>query len=152
MNQPDTFDERDDDAALESLLSPLKRIEPPDAARAEFRAAVAAELGSIPPIRTRTPWWRRTIAVPVPVAVSAAVLLCASIGWSISRSSAVGRGAVDSPPRVTPVAPVPSLPAPWGLAELRPVAPSAEVEHFSTQIYVCGVGPVKSTSGYIVRE
>ena len=152
MSQADDFEEREDDADLESLLSPLKRIEPPAAARDEFRAAVAAELDRSAVVRKRGPWWRRTIAVPVPVALSAALLMSASVAWSVSRSPADGGTEIDSSTRPTPVAPAPSLAVPRALAELRPVRPSSNVEYVSTEVYVCGVGPVKSTSSYIVRE
>jgi hypothetical protein len=151
MSQCDSFDEREDDADLESLLSPLQRIEPPAAAREEFRAAVAAELdGGVAP--QRGPWWRRTIAVPVPVALGAAVMLLASAAWSVSHRPTVDHPALDSQPVVRPAGPEIALLARAEPAATSPVPPSPELEYHVTETYLCGVGRVRSVSSYSIRE
>lgn len=152
MSHPNSFDDGDDGAGLESLLSPLKRIEPTTKAREEFRAAVAIALARDTVVRSRSPWWRRSVAVPVPVALSVAILICATITWSVNLSWQTDERAIDSRPRGMPVAPSLPLPVSRSPVELRRVPPSMNIEHITTEVYVCGVGPVKSTSSYIVRE
>lgn len=151
MNQTDTFDEHDDDAALESLLSPLKRIEPSPAARSEIRAAVAAELAGAAPIRTQTPWWRRSIQVPVPVALLAALLLLVSVAWTrrVPQDSQVPA----AQPQATAPAPSPAaVSSPDAIAATPADFRSPELEYYSTETYVCGIGPISSVSGYTIRE
>ncbi len=83
MNDPsDCRIEPDDDPALEVVLSPLRAIEPPLAARIKNRLAVAEALGSFTNVGRRPglPWWRRTVSVPLPVA--ACLLLICALGVS----------------------------------------------------------------------
>lgn len=154
MNQPGSIDDCDDDTTLESLLSPLKRIEPSQPARQQFRVAVAAELDRSGVLQNlaASAWWKRTITVPVPVALGAAVVLLVSVGWSLSHRSTGDDPAMAAQPVVQPDAPPISSPAGSDLADVRiaPIAP--RLEYYVTETYLCGVGRVKSKSGYIVPE
>jgi hypothetical protein len=59
------------DEHLERLLQPLRNMDVPPEAQAANRAAIAQLLAA----RIRTRWWKRTIAVPVPLAVAASIIL-----------------------------------------------------------------------------
>lgn len=152
MSPSDELDERDDDALLESLLSPLKRIEPPPTAQSEFRAAVAAERrGLTPPLRTRAAWWRRSIQVPVPIALAATLLLMASVAWTLRAPQDSQVPAAQ--PQATAPAPSPAaISSPDAIAAAPADSRSPELEYYSTETYVCGIGPISSVSGYTIRE
>jgi hypothetical protein len=60
---------------LFDLLAPLRAVSVPDEARVANREAVRHALA----LRAWPPWWRRTVAVPVPIAVAATVMLAISM-------------------------------------------------------------------------
>ena len=66
MNEPH---EPLSDELLDDLLAPLRAVTLPDEARTANREAVLRALAR----RAQPPWWRRTVAVPVPVAIAATV-------------------------------------------------------------------------------
>lgn len=144
MNQSEPFDEVD----VESLLSPLRQIEPLPAARAEFRAAVAAELerGTV---HRHSPWWRRTIAVPVPVALTAVLLVVVSMALTLLAQRRVGPS--GQLPQATSPAPAESV-APNTIAAKGSPFESPEIEYYSSETYLCGIGRISSVSGYSIRE
>ncbi len=79
------------DELLENLLQPLRDIEVPAEAQSSNRSAVRQALAT----RARPAWWQRTIAVPVPVAIAASIVLLLAAA-SIVRPSATGH-ATDQP-------------------------------------------------------
>ena len=141
-----------DDALLDEALSRLKRLEPPLETRIANRMAVAAELGSLSTVNRQRvlPWWRRSISVPVPVAASLAVLAAFALASSF-------RPWQERPP-VYVAAPV--QPA-EGAADARGEKPTiaqrapdaqAELKYYETETYLCGIGRLKSESGYLSRS
>jgi hypothetical protein len=93
---------------LNDLLKPLRDVTPPQDVQQANRDAVLRALAR----RVRPPWWRRTVAVPVP-ALAAASLAAVCLGaWSCwlalgpvaaerlsaKRHSAVGAGELSAAP------------------------------------------------------
>jgi len=72
MNEP--LDSLSDDV-LNDVLTPLRGVTVPDETRLANRAAVRRALEST----VQLPWWRRTVAVPVPVAAAAMVALVVTV-------------------------------------------------------------------------
>jgi hypothetical protein len=59
------------DEAIDDLLGPLRTANLPDELRSSNRDAVRRALER----RARPPWWQRSIAVPVPLAIAASLAL-----------------------------------------------------------------------------
>ena len=57
------------DELLDELLAPLRAVMIPDETRITNRAAIRRALER----RVLPPWWRRTMAIPIPVAIAATV-------------------------------------------------------------------------------
>jgi hypothetical protein len=72
MNEPH---ESLSDDVLNDLLTPLRDVTVPDETRSANRAAVKRALEG----RIQLPWWRQTVAVPVPVAAAAMVALVVTV-------------------------------------------------------------------------
>jgi len=72
MNEPP---ESLSDDVLNDLLTPLRGVAVPDETRSANRAAVQQALAG----RIQLPWWRQTVAVPIPVATAAMVALAISV-------------------------------------------------------------------------
>lgn len=80
------------DELLEDLLAPLRAVNISDEVRAANRDAVRRALTR----RERPPWWRRTVAVPVPVAIAATVMLAvtaAALFWLVTAPQKADRRA-----------------------------------------------------------
>jgi hypothetical protein len=70
------------DDELNELFEPLRATRP----SAEMRAANRdAALGATPV----TPWWRRTVEVPLPVALATAAGLVVAVSWRTAASTLV---------------------------------------------------------------
>jgi hypothetical protein len=64
------------DEMLSDMLAPLRDASVPEDVRAANREAIARALAR----HTRAPWWRRSVAVPLPLAIAATVaIITASI-------------------------------------------------------------------------
>jgi hypothetical protein len=79
------------DELLEDILQPLRSVEVPADAKSTNRVAVMQSLAA----RVRPAWWQRTIAVPVPVAIAASILLLLA-GISLVRPFTAGRAIEQS--------------------------------------------------------
>ena len=81
---------------LEDLLQPLRDARPPVEAQAANRSAVRQALAK----QLRPAWWRRTIAVPIPVAIAASILLLLAT-IALARPSLLQRDIEERLPQVT---------------------------------------------------
>lgn len=130
-----------DDPILDEVLSHLKRLEPPLETRVANRLAVAAALGELSAVKQRSqlPWWRRSIAVPVPVAAS--VLLLTTLAVSANFRG----GREQLPLQVSEQDKQSSI--------VRRAPRSREVlKFYETETYLCGIGRVSSESHYSLEE
>jgi hypothetical protein len=154
MNEhDDSGDDPRDDAIFEEAFSHLKRIEPPLETRIGNRMAVAAELGSLAAANRqhRSPWLRRSISIPVPIAAG---LLAVLAGLVLQLGIRGGR----EPSRM-PIAAQdqPVEHAAGVLREKAPIATSPSdsrpvLEFRETETYLCGVGRLSTVSGYFIRN
>lgn len=88
----DRFSEHDpDDDTLRELLSDLKKLEPPPKTRQVIRQRVTSALASTARENSdkKTPLWRRTIAVPWPIAAACLALLFASWSWILAGNDQI---------------------------------------------------------------
>ena len=93
MNDPN---ENLPDKLLEDLLQPLRNTQPSAETRAANRSAVRQALAA----QLRPTWWRRTIAVPIPVAIAASILLLLAT-IALARPSLLHRDTERPLPQVT---------------------------------------------------
>jgi hypothetical protein len=150
-HEHDSLPEPGDDPMLDEALSHLKRLEPPLETRIGNRIAVADALSSLRGAnrQRRLPWWRRSVSIPVPIAASVLVVLAAFVAQSGLR------GGPEQPPAHT-VAPVQSAEfvADASRNGTTGSAPNSRpvLKYREAQTYVCGIGRLKSESGYFIKE
>lgn len=116
------------DNELNELFEPLRAQGPTAAMRAASRDAA---LGVVPV----TPWWRRTIEVPLPVALATAAGLVIAVSWRTASS--------------TPLAP--SKPVPVVAPATEPTPP-VEDRYVERQRYLPGFGVVYRQVSYQPQE
>lgn len=112
---------------LAEQLSVLGELGPSTQARLNYRRVVANGLPHAA-IATR-PWWKRSISIPVPLAIAASALAIGGIGMQFRNTA----------PDVATSTPIESLdPAP-------PVGRPAQRPLFEmTEVYLCGVGRIET--------
>lgn len=116
------------DDELNEFFEPLRATGP----SAEMRSANRdAALGASPV----TPWWRRTVEVPLPVALATAAGLVIAVSWRTAAS--------------TPV--VPSEPIPVVAPTLEPSSP-VEDSYVESRQYLPGFGVVYREVSYQPEE
>lgn len=142
----DRFSEHDpDDDTLRELLSDLKKLEPPPKTRQVIRQRVTSALASTARENSdkKTPLWRRTIAVPWPIAAACLALLFASWSWILAGDRSVAEvesqlvNTIAKQPHSPPVA-----------VEQRQMT----LERRETTTYLCGVGPIYKSTLYFSSE
>lgn len=78
------------DDELDDLFEPLRAQEPTGEMRAANRDAA---LGVV----RVTPWWRRTIEVPLPVALATAAAIFAAVGWNLMSGETIQQTSQPGP-------------------------------------------------------
>jgi hypothetical protein len=128
------------DPLLDEAFSGLQRLQPPLESQVRNRAAVAQELSRLWTAKQKhsPSWWQRTIAVPVPLAVGLAALIVISFFAEYRIGS----------PTLAPQ----NLPHGSEMNEANLAAAHPELEYYETETYLCGIGRLRSTSGYSIRE
>jgi hypothetical protein len=81
------------DELLDDLLAPLRAVTLPDEVHSANREAVHRALAR----RAQPLWWRRTVAVPVPVAITATVALVVTVAASLWPSLGLQRIEREAP-------------------------------------------------------
>jgi hypothetical protein len=92
MNEPE---DSLPDEVIDELLAPLRDVSCPEEVHRANRRAIESALAQ----RLGTPWWRRSVAVPLPLAIAASVLLMLTTGallWPMAN----GPNVIDT--RLTP--------------------------------------------------
>jgi hypothetical protein len=85
MNEPD---DSLTEEVIHELLAPLRGVSCPEEVRRANRRAIELALAR----RLRTPWWRRSVSVPLPLAIAASVLLmvtAVALLWPSANASKV---------------------------------------------------------------
>lgn len=89
------------DEQLAELLAPFRDAAVPHEVRARNRAAVAQALARNAP----APWYRRTVAVPLPLAIAASVaIIAASIALLLPAAEPIATHNTDQLPQAQAVA------------------------------------------------
>jgi hypothetical protein len=140
------------DPILDAAFLQLRRLEPSADGWKLNRTVVADELQRLATAEKKlsVPWWRKTIAVPVPLA-AAALSLAALALFSGFRSGQ----AHPQTPVVTPTQPARSLPDAQGagvVAGADGTKKTKTVGYYETETYLCGIGRLKSESGWLIPE
>jgi hypothetical protein len=140
------------DRTLDEAFLRLRRLEPTAYGRNLNRTVITDELQQLAMAEKKptVPWWRKTIAVPVPVA-AALVMIAAVLLFSNFRKEQVYlQGKV-----ATPTQPAQSLPTTRSagvVARIEKTNKAKAVGYFETETYVCGVGRLKSESGWQIPK
>jgi hypothetical protein len=116
------------DDELNKLFEPLRATAP----NAEMRAANRDAALVASPV---TPWWRRTIEVPLPVALATAAGLVIAVSWRTAAS--------------TPLAPSEPIPV---VAPAPEPAPPVEDSYVESRQYLPGFGVVYREVSYQPQE
>jgi hypothetical protein len=90
MNEPD---DPLTEEMIDELLAPLRGVDCPVEVQRANRLAIELGLAR----RLSIPWWHRTVAVPIPLAIAASLLLMVTAGallWPATSGSAI---TLDSP-------------------------------------------------------
>jgi hypothetical protein len=139
------------DPILDEAFLRLRRLEPSADGRKLNRAVVADELQQLlVEKKPRVSWWRRTIAVPVPVAAAALILVALAL-LSGLRSGQVLRQQHIEPP-IQPAQSLPAARSAGVVAGVDEATKTKSVGYFETETYLCGVGRLKSESGWQIPE
>jgi len=126
-------DERHDDL-IRDALAPLKEIGMPAGARASAERRIHASLAGDVACRDsiRTPWWRRRVSVPFPVAAGI-VLFLVLLGtlqlWQLGHGSTLSQREVAFQP-----GPVTAL--------------ASQPQYYEETLYVPGMGVINGERGY----
>ena len=145
----DSPSEPHDDASLEEFLAPLKGLAPSLEARLRNRAAVADEVNRVPGANRQrhSPWWSRSISVPLPLAAALAALVVFAV--LSSRFGIQPSGIAASPNRQAMQ--TPNLSKEKAIDTHTPTA-LPRVEYYETATYLCGIGRLKTDRGYLIQE
>jgi len=143
--------EADDERLLEEAFSILKRMEPPLEARIANRQSVAAALGESSVVNPAAqPWWRRSVAVPVPLAAAIALLMAVLVYSSFRPGWEPAKEVVIAPSRSVTETKVQPSEAPS--AAKSKSESLAKWKHYQSEVYLCGVGQLSSETYYGVQE
>lgn len=149
MNDSQRLDHSAGDAEFESLLRSLRALEPPLETRLLNRAAVSEALAQVQSSRVQRelPWWRRTIPVPVPLAIglAAAVMAAFVMVRKLPRNDReIGRSPPSSETQGQMIVEEPS--------PIRLTSAVSTLQYYERQTYLVGVGPIQMESGYQIEE
>jgi ferric-dicitrate binding protein FerR (iron transport regulator) len=157
MNDPNDFSQQPaEDKELEAMLSPLKAIEPTLEARLANRRAVAEELSeesrwAQPTLRAesiRRPWWRRSVSVPVPLALGLAVMMALAVVSSFQNwRERPAKAPTNAGEVAIANAKVETNATTKGTVSGRPAT-----KFYESETYLCGIGRISSESSYVFRD
>jgi hypothetical protein len=150
MNSDNDSTPDEDEHELLPMMDLLKRLEPTLASRVENRRTVAAELRNrewqLP--ECPQPWWRRSISVPIPVALVGALLSAAAlVSWPI-----LGASPHDFTASVKSAAPPNRANAVAELSKSIGENSDQRVDYRATETYLCGIGRIRHESIYEYQE
>ena len=138
----------DGDTEITRLLASLRQVEPTLEGRVDCRLLIARELArrqssAHQPARA---WWRRSISVPVPLAMALSVILMA-VFW-------VKQPQRDASDEVATSAPNHSRDADVRQQEHANAEKPQEtkVEVYVSGTYLCGIGQLNTVTRYVTQE
>jgi len=150
MNNDDPVSDSEHDDDLSQVKKLLLRIEPSTASRVKNRQVIATELAAFKKSLSLSPWWRRSVPVPVPVAMGTCAALLALMLFSLAGLE-VAPGEVGSTNGQLTIEDHPltnSVPEP--IDELS--FGTAQVDYEASETYLCGIGRIEYESLYQLKE
>jgi hypothetical protein len=96
------------------------------------------------------PWWRRSIAIPVPLAAALVLLMAVALYSSFRNWQERPAQPIATPgqgEKGEAAAGIPTLAVAQPKAEAQPRS-----KHYETETYLCGVGRVSSETYYAIKE
>ena len=140
----------ENDSETTHLFDLLRQVEPTLEARVNFRSTVANELARIQstPLCQPKTWWKRSISIPLPVALGLSVLLMAGIWINHNQWKQELARDVVKPPLRDSVDRVISEPN----DSLPEKSEQPTLELFVSNTYLCGVGPLRTETRYVFQE
>ena len=154
---PDNDSSHDDDdhQFTADFLAPLRQIAPDRNTVVRLRAAVDAELRQTRPVTQHTPWWRRSVAVPLPVLIAASLLFAVVLAQSAFRS-ADQQSATAAVSHKQPLKPAAAAQHPKDVPRGTPdggrQSSSDEPLITTHETYLCGLGRIDLTTTYTFQE
>lgn len=150
--KPDDSTEPDDDQAdIQEALSVLRQIKSPKGATVRYRTIVDSELALLPAAQApATPWWKRSVRIPLPVAVAAGILLIFST-WT---AQVTRQNDPTAPASILYQPPLTDSNDMHPDAEASPASPheTYELALSVSGIYLRGVGPLNTETRYAIKE
>ncbi|MCA9026879.1 MAG: hypothetical protein KDA86_16860 [Planctomycetaceae bacterium] len=143
----------DDQIEISESLSVLRQIRSPPEARASYRASIDSELFKVRATQlSMMPWWRRSVAVPIPLIVATCILLLVSTWVALgSRPSDTNAARADKQPLAFN-GPGDTIASPkMNPLDTFPTGTSELAASVSTT-YLCGVGPLSTEMQYVYKE
>lgn len=150
--KPDDSTEPDDDQAdILETLSVLRQIKSPTGATVRYRTIVDLELALLPAARApATPWWKRSVRVPLPVAVAASIFVLFST-WTAQMSRQNDSIATPDVQRQPPLTNSDDTHPDSEPSRTSPQEPY-ELAISVSSTYLCGVGPLSTETRYVIKE
>ncbi len=151
MNDPRNPGSGHGDDNVKSLLGPVRELEPPLETRLANRAAITEELARLQTRQTQRglPWWRRSIQVPVPLAIglAASVVAAFAVTWNSQAGGAPDRLArPNNEPARQKINWAPTS------SSIQLASVTTEPQYYERSVYLVGVGPIDMESGYEIQE
>jgi hypothetical protein len=140
-----------DDVELAKLISMLKQVEPTSEEKGHYRHVVARELanGQGNVLRPAQPWWKRSMSASFPFVTGVTVGVLATLMLSFPR---VDKEASNSVAPVEVIRDVKDGDSPRSKTLRESFEDAPVVDRYFSNVYLCGIGEVSTTSQYTIRE
>ena len=152
-----------DDPQLRRFFEPLAQLPAPAGSRRRNRAAVSAELNHLSEtsglaIGPSSSWWRRSVAIPLPLAAAAALLVVAMLAWQqaayqrlagqVEQLTTAGHTPAAASPGAAPPGSTSTDETHTVLAADDEAESRSAVEYAQSQVYLNGFGQLASQTYY----
>jgi hypothetical protein len=150
MNNDGDSNLDEDELEIQPTMELLKRLEPTLASRIKNRRIVATGLATHERrfLSSSVPWWRRSISIPLPVALAVVLLLASAFLWLPMLRDRPGGFAVSSN-SAEPFSGTAAVATP---AKSSRANAERTLGYSATETYLCGIGRIKDESIYEVKE
>ena len=137
------------DPILDEAFLQLRGLEPSAECRGLNRAVIADTLQRVATAHRlpTVPWWRKTIAVPVPVAAVAVILAAIALFSSLRSGQPQQKTQTINGAHTLPIARGNGV-----VASADVTKPTKTAGYFETETYLCGIGRLNSESGWQIPE
>lgn len=147
-NDDSSLNENEDD--LRETIALIQRMEPTLAARIKNRKVIATELARIEQHTLSNPWWKRSVSVPVPVALGmCTAFLVVALAWLPSLGDAsVESDSITGSTSIEHRDPSGIIRTPSEMSEFN----VGQMDFRASETYLCGIGRIQYESVYQFQE